>query len=145
MPEGVRGAAAAQEVEITRRKFMTESLLMKRERERELKRHQERVQNMKPCVNTKPSLVRSDSFPVRLNRPPVRSRIDKGTTAPSPFSCVSRAHNLLIEFLIPDIAFFFVDSVLKYSVLKLQVQIRRLRNIEIVKIVSGERGCYIFL
>lgn len=82
MPEGVRGAAGAQsEVEITRRKFMTESLLMKRERERELKRHQERVLNMKPCVDTKPSFVRSDAFPVRLNRPPVRSRIDKGATA----------------------------------------------------------------
>ncbi|KAG0573495.1 hypothetical protein KC19_VG183100 [Ceratodon purpureus] len=76
MPEGTR-VAAAQEVEITRRKFMTESLSMKRERERELKRHQERIQNMKPCVDTKPSFVRHDSFPVQVKRQPVRSRLDK--------------------------------------------------------------------
>lgn len=77
MPEGIRGAAA--QVEVTRRKFMTESLLMKRERERELKRHQERIQNMKPCVDTKPSFARHDSFPVLAKRQPVRSRLDKGT------------------------------------------------------------------
>ncbi|XP_024377696.1 uncharacterized protein [Physcomitrium patens] len=75
MQAGVR-VAAAQELEIARRKFMTESILTKRERERELKRHRERIQNMKPCVNSKPSLVRN-LFPVRINRAPVRSRINK--------------------------------------------------------------------
>lgn len=129
MPEGVRGAGAAQsEVEITRRRFMTESLLMKRERERELKRHQERVQNMKPCVDTKPSFVRSDAFPVRLNRPPVRSRVDKGTVTallPSPMF-------LQIGVSILVLTAFSIDYVSVHSVLKLQVQ--RLKSVTVFMI-----------
>ena len=59
---------------------MTESnsLMVKRERERELKKHQERIQSMKPCINSKRGIVR-ESFSPETKRP-VRVRIDKGET-----------------------------------------------------------------
>ncbi|KAG0576988.1 hypothetical protein KC19_5G123700 [Ceratodon purpureus] len=56
---------------------MTESnVLVKRQRERELKQHQDRILNMRPCIDTKPGIVRQSLSPV--TKRPARVRIDKG-------------------------------------------------------------------
>ena len=91
---GVRGAAA-EELENARRWFnMTESnVLVKRQRERELKQHQDRILNMRPCIDTKPGIVRQSLSPV--TKRPARVRIDKGT---EPRCCNSvKRSNVLVQ------------------------------------------------
>ena len=53
------------------------NLLVRRQRERELKQHQDRMQNMKPCVDSKLGVARESVSPE--TKRPVRVRIDKGT------------------------------------------------------------------